>query len=169
MLKKNKKKILSKCRTSILQALATNRSTLNLWSLHTLQKYFPKSASYTPARNIPFHNNLRHLFHAGYQRPPPPTPTTCTCPQEQVTKLISEVLFHAWRQYATKNPLVRLERKNRPASRSAWVQRMMAPKSKAARGTEDEGGDGSRGGAAGPLQPTLEKEVKLCRLQTAAV
>lgn len=82
-------------------------------------------------------------------------------PQEQVTKLIREVLFRAWRQYAT-NPLVRLERKKRPASKSAWVRRMMAPKNTTARGAEggDRGWD-SRGrrDSPGPLGSTLEKEV----------
>lgn len=81
--------------------------------------------------------------------------------QEQVTKLIREVLFHAWRQYAT-NPLVRLNRKNRPAATSAWVQRMMAPKNKTARGAEDGdrgGGSGGRDDAPAPLESTLEKEV----------
>ncbi|CAM9409911.1 unnamed protein product [Scytosiphon promiscuus] len=46
---------------------------------------------------------------------------------EQLTKLICEVLFHAWRQHAT-NPVVREMRKSHPASRVAWVQRMVAPK-----------------------------------------
>lgn len=60
--------------------------------------------------------------------------------QEQVTKLICGILFHAWRQHVI-NPLVREKRKNRPESKSAWVQRMMAPKTKAARG----GGNGEGG------------------------
>ncbi|CAM9438687.1 unnamed protein product, partial [Ectocarpus sp. 4 AP-2014] len=52
---------------------------------------------------------------------------------EQVTKLICGTLFHAWRQHVI-NPPVREMRKKRPESKSAWVQRMMAPKTKGARG-----------------------------------
>ncbi|CAM9892092.1 unnamed protein product, partial [Ectocarpus fasciculatus] len=59
---------------------------------------------------------------------------------EQVTKLICGILFHAWRQHVI-NPLVRERRKNRPESKSAWVQRMIAPKSRTTRGGgNDEGG-----------------------------
>ena len=78
-----------------------------------------------------------------------------------MTKLIREVLFRAWRKYAT-NPLVRLERKKRPASKSAWVRRMMAPKNTTARGAEgeDRGWDNrGRRDSPGSLGSTLEKEV----------
>ncbi|CAM9571610.1 unnamed protein product [Ectocarpus sp. 6 AP-2014] len=69
---------------------------------------------------------------------------------EQVTKLVCGILFHAWRQHVI-NPLVRERRKNRPESKSAWVQRMMAPKTKAARGGGNSGGgrlDETSGGEA---------------------
>lgn len=86
-----------------------------------------------------------------YARPPVlvfvsfvlPRPTTHSSrdAQEQVTKLICGILFHAWRQHVI-NPLVRERRNIRPESKSAWVQRMMAPKTRTARGGGN--GEGSR-------------------------
>lgn len=96
-------------------------------------------------------------MHVQYQT----APNNHICSQAQVTKLIREVLFHAWRRHAT-NPLVRLKRKNRPDAASAWVQRMMAPKSKTTRGAEDGdsgGGIEGKGGAPGPLESTLANGV----------
>ncbi|CAM9236307.1 unnamed protein product, partial [Hapterophycus canaliculatus] len=66
---------------------------------------------------------------------------------EQLTKLICEVLFHAWRQHAT-DPVVREMRNNRPASRLAWVKRMVAPKKRRLR--PGVGGDSVKGRSDGP-------------------
>eukprot|EP00903_Cladosiphon_okamuranus_P016535 g15254.t1 len=89
---------------------------------------------------------LRSMLHAWYD-----------LTKEETGAWTAQLEAEAALQQEMRDP-----RKDRPAARSAWVQRMMAPKNKTARGAEDEdkgGGSGGREDAPGSLESTLEKEA----------